>query len=215
MLSPKNPVLLSAVLLGMFGVLGSSLVALTHMGTAEKIAANEKATLMREINKLVPVETTDNDLLKDHITVKATELGRSSVTVYRARMQGKPVAVVLSPIEAPGYASPIHLIVAILENGTLGGVRVLRHQETPGLGDKIEESRHDWILGFSGKSLGNPAPERWRVKRDGGDFDQFTGATITPRAIVTAVKKALEYYAQHKDAMIAEQTVQVDKTHEQ
>ena len=202
--SSRRRILLSAALLGMFGVLGSALVALTYDGTATRIAANEKATLMREINKLVPAQSVDNDLLQDAITIDAKQLANSPVTVYRARYQGRHVAVVLSPVDAPGYAGPIRLIIAIRENGTLGGVRVLKHQETPGLGDKIEEFRSDWVLAFTGKSLDDPGPDRWKVKRDGGDFDQFTGATITPRAVVAAVKKALVYYAEHKDYLIGE-----------
>lgn len=188
----------STWLLGLFGVLGSALVAFTHLGTADQIAANEKAVLMNNIHKLVSPEEMDNDLLNDVISIRAPELGSEEIMVYRARRQGKPVAVIMTPVEAPGYAGPIKLIVGIRIDGSLGGVRVMAHKETPGLGDKLEEKRSDWILGFSGKSLTDPDPERWKVKRDGGDFDQFTGATITPRSIVASTKRSLEYFSRHK-----------------
>jgi electron transport complex protein RnfG len=117
--------------------------------------------------------------------------------VYRARKYGWPVAVVLAPVAPDGYNGTIRLLVAIKMDGTLAGVRVIQHRETPGLGDAIEAERSDWILGFDGKSLNDPVQEKWKVKRDGGDFDQFTGATITPRAVVKAVNKALLYFRLH------------------
>lgn len=191
----------SGWLLGLFGVLGAALVAFTYLATADQIAANEKAVLMKNIYKLVSADEMDNDLLLDSIDIQAPDLGDGNITVYRARKKGNPVALIMTPVEAPGYAAPIKLIVGIRADGSLGGIRVLAHKETPGLGDKVEENRSDWILGFTGKSLGNPAPERWKVKRDGGDFDQFTGATITPRSIVAATKRSLEYFAKHKQQL--------------
>lgn len=191
----------SGWLLGLFGVLGSALVAFTHLGTADQIAANEKAVLMNNIYKLVSPEEMDNDLLSDVISIQAPELSSGDVTVYRARRQGEPVAVIMTPVEAPGYAGPIKLIVGIRADGSLGGIRILAHKETPGLGDKVEESRSDWVHGFTGKSLADPAAERWKVKRDGGDFDQFTGATITPRSIVASTKNTLEYFAGHRQQL--------------
>ena len=115
--------------------------------------------------------------------------------------QDQPVAAIMTPVEAPGYAGTIKLIVGIKADGSLGGIRILAHKETPGLGDKVEESRSDWVHSFKGKSLTNPTPKRWKVKRDGGDFDQFTGATITPRSIVAATKSSLEYFASHKQQL--------------
>jgi len=185
---------INGALLGLFGIVGSTLVALTHFGTAGQIARNEQETLLREIGKLVPPATRDNDILADRIEISDPELGRNPVTVYRARRNGQPVAVILSTVEAPGYAGPIRLIVGIRTDGSLGGVRVLSHRETPGLGDKIEEERTDWVRSFDNRSLGNPEQDKWRVRRDGGVFDQFTGATVTPRAVVTAVKRSLQYY---------------------
>jgi len=192
-------ILISAAILGIFGVLGAALVSLTWTATAERIALNQQQAFLRNVYKLIDKSEIDNDLLKDVITVHDSSLARTDVKVYRARKQGQPVALIFSPVQSPGYASPINLMVGVRYDGVLGGVRVLSHMETPGLGDKIDEDRSDWILSFSGKSLGNPTPEKWKVKKDGGVFDQFTGATITPRNIVATVKKVLEYYAREKE----------------
>jgi electron transport complex protein RnfG len=126
------------------------------------------------------------------------------VTVYRARLHGEPVALVIAAVAPDGYSGTIRLLVGINVDGSLSGVRVVAHRETPGLGDAIEEERSDWILGFTGKSLQNPPLQKWAVKKDGGAFDQLTGATITPRAVVKAVRQALLYYRDQKDALFAQ-----------
>jgi electron transport complex protein RnfG len=191
-------IFISAAILGIFGILGATLVSLTWTATAERIARNQQEAFLNNVYKLIDKQEIDNDLLRDVITLRNPDLAKTEFRVYRARKAGKPVAVIFSPVQAPGYASPINLMVGIRHDGTLGGVRVLSHMETPGLGDKIDEERSDWILGFTGKSLGNPPPEQWKVKKDGGVFDQFTGATITPRSVVGTVKKVLEYYQKEK-----------------
>lgn len=201
-------IITSAVILGLFAMIGTALVAFTFDMTHERIAATERAGLLRNLHRIVPAEQHDNDLFTDTIQVIAPEfLGTSApVTIYRARMAGKPVAVVLSPAAPDGYSGNIRLLVGVYEDGTLAGVRVTSHRETPGLGDLIDESRSDWILKFAGRSLKDPAEGQWRVKKDGGAFDQFTGATITPRAVVKAVRKALVYFKQHEDELFAEET---------
>ena len=132
------------------------------------------------------------------------------VTVYRARKDGRPIAVVLTAIAPDGYSGRIKLLIGILFDGTVVGVRVVSHHETPGLGDAIEVERSDWIIRFSGRSLRNPPAEHWKVKRDGGVFDQFTGATITPRAVVNAVHRALVYFSHHQEQLFAEDTQTAD-----
>ncbi|MFW6258054.1 MAG: RnfABCDGE type electron transport complex subunit G, partial [Halochromatium sp.] len=122
----------------------------------------------------------------------------------RVRDGEEPVALILEPIVPDGYAGPIKLLVSVLRDGTLGGVRVIEHHETPGLGDKIEERKDDWIVEqFEGRSLGEPPLEQWKVKRDGGVFDQFTGATITPRSVVNAVKGTLLFVQRHGETLYA------------
>ncbi|WP_457666349.1 electron transport complex subunit RsxG [Thiolapillus sp.] len=206
MVKPDKNIFISAAILGIFGILGAALVAFTWNATAERIALNQQQAFLRNVYKLIKRDQIDNDLLKDVITIHSSSLSKSPVQVYRARKQGKPVAVIFSPVEGPGYASPIKMMVAVRADGVLGGVRILSHMETPGLGDKIDESRSDWILGFEGKSLQNPPPEKWKVKKDGGIFDQFTGATITPRNIVATVKKTLEYFEKEKENLFKKPT---------
>lgn len=199
------PILISGLLLGAFGVLGAGLVGLSHEGTAERIARNERQALLDQLHVLVPEGDIDNNLLTDVIEVSDVELlGTKTTRVYRARRDGKPVAAVLSPVVTQGYSGPIRLIVAIRADGSLAGTRVLAHRETPGLGDKIEAERSSWILDFTGRSLDDPPAAGWKVKRDGGEFDQFTGATVTPRAVVRGVKSALEYFATHRDQLFSE-----------
>ena len=196
----------SGLFLAVFAVVGVGLVPLSHEGTRERIAANERAALLRSLHAVVGPEEHDNDILKDVIRVRSpTDLGTEEpVAVYRARKDGKPVAAVLTPVAPDGYNGNIRLMVGVYYDGRLAGVRVLSHQETPGLGDAIDERRSDWILGFRGRSLEDPGPERWKVKRDGGAFDQFTGATITPRAVVGAVYRALRYFEAHRDSLFVE-----------
>ncbi len=197
--------LLATVVLGGFAVLGTGLVALTERNTRERIAANERAYTLRSLNEIVPPGQRDNDLFTDIIQVSDPELlgTPEPVTVYRARKDGQPVAAILRVVAPKGYSGPIKLLVGVRNDGTVAGVRVVSHRETPGLGDGIEAQRSDWILGFSGRSLGDPPEAAWTVRRDGGAFDQFTGATITPRAVTRAVRDALIYFRTHREALFA------------
>ncbi|MCU7906087.1 MAG: electron transport complex subunit RsxG [Candidatus Thiodiazotropha sp. (ex Epidulcina cf. delphinae)] len=201
-MNSRLSILIAAGILATFAILGASLVAFTHSATKERIAANERETLLRSLRALVPPDTVDNDMVSDVIVVQAPEwLGSERTRVYRGRKMQQPVAAVLTSIVPNGYSGPIKLLVAVRYDGTLAGVRVISHKETPGLGDKMEASRSDWIYGFNDQSLGDPPLEKWHVKRDGGEFDQFTGATVTPRSIVKAVKNTLLYVQEHKEAL--------------
>ena len=193
-------VLTSTVLLALFGIAGAGSVAVVHELTKDRIAANIRATMLRSLNDVLPPAEYDNDILSDTIEVWDADLTPGKpTTIYRARRAGKPVAAIFD-VEAPGgYGGPIHLLIGVRADGTLSGVRVVEHHETPGLGDAIETSKSDWILQFRGLSLDNPPEAQWKVKRDGGHFDQFTGATITPRAVVKAVRNALRYFRDHRD----------------
>lgn len=194
-------IMISGFLLWLFSVIGTTLVAFTHQSTLERIAANEKKVLLRNLYALIPSEQMDNDIALDTLQISSSSLlgTDSDSIVYRARKQNKPVAVVFNTIAPGGYSGKIYLLVAVNENGTVAGVRAVKHNETPGLGDAIEAVKSDWILGFDGKSLLNPVVDFWKVKRDGGEFDQITGATITPRAIVKAVKNTLDYYELNRE----------------
>ena len=195
----------AALILTGFAVVGTGLVAVTYTSTRDIIAEAQRKALEASLNQLVPADRYDNQITEDAIEVTAPEwLGTDlPVTVYRARKDGQPVALFATPYAPDGYSGPIQLLIGVYADGTLAGARVLAHKETPGLGDGIEERRSPWILAFTGKSLANPEPERWKVKKDGGAFDQFTGATITPRAVVKATRKFLEYVQTHQAQLFA------------
>jgi len=194
------------LMLALFAIGATSLVSLTEANTRDKIIENERQTLLAAINALVDSNDYDNDILTDTLLIpRVRQLGTSDFTdVYRARMGGSPVAAVFTSIAPNGYNGKIKLLVGVYYDGTLAGVRVINHKETPGLGDKINVKKSDWILQFKGLSLTNPSESLWKVKKDGGDFDQFTGATITPRAVVTAVKKSLQYFEKNRDELFKE-----------
>lgn len=198
-------ILTSAALLPLFAIFGTAIVAYVFDQTEEQIAANERAALLDSLNQIVPAARYDNAILTDAIEVEAPELNPDGpVTVYRARQGSEPVAAVMSLVAPDGYAGPIKLLVGINADGTLAGVRVISHRETPGLGDAVDARRSDWVLRFAGRSLEDPPPAQWAVRKDGGVFDQFTGATITPRAVVKALKRALVYFEAHRDTLFAD-----------
>lgn len=203
-----RPVFIAAGILTLFALLGAILVGLGYAVTAQRIADNEREVLLRQLIEIVPREMSDNDMLTDTLLIRAPDyLGSEKTMVYRARKKGQPLAAIFSPVVANGYSGNIHLLVGVNNDGSIAGVRVLKHKETPGLGDKIELQRNPWIKSFDVKSLLKPQAKDWRVQRDGGVFDQFTGATVTPRAVVAAVKKTLEYFALYKGQVFAENTL--------
>lgn len=197
--------IVSGALLAAFAIAGAALVAFTWQQTHEQIAKIERETLLNSLHDILPEDAYDNELYEDTIEVTDADLLGTGkpVTVFRARKNGQPVAALFTVIAPNGYGGPIKLLVGIRYDGSIAGVRVIDQHETPGLGDKVESDRSDWIYGFKGKSLDNPKPENWAVRKDGGRFDQFTGATITPRAVVKAVHNALIYFKEHRDALFA------------
>ena len=198
----------AALILAGFAVVGTGLVAVAYTSTKDIIAEAQRAALEASLNQLVPADRYDNRVVEDRIEVAAPEwLGTDRpVTVYRARKNGQPVALFATPAAPDGYSGPIQLLIGVYADGTLAGVRVLAHKETPGLGDGIDEKRSPWILAFAGKSLANPRLDGWKVKKDGGAFDQFTGATITPRAVVKATRTFLEYVQTRREQLFAPTT---------
>ena len=195
----RRQILISGLFLWLFAVAGTTLVALTEYTTSDAILENERQVLLRNLYALLPAEKLDNEIASDILEVPASRLlgTEKSSTAYRARLRGEPVAVIFNSVAPNGYNGRIQLLVGVYVDGSLAGVRVVKHAETPGLGDAIEVRKSPWIEGFDGKSLNDPHLEGWQVKRDGGEFDQFTGATITPRAVVTAVGNTLLYYQQN------------------
>lgn len=182
--------------LGLFAVFTVGLISITWILTQEKIQTQVRAYEARALMEILPQETHDNILVDSKITLEPSRFlsSQTATEAYVALNDGQVSAVILPVIAPDGYNGRIDLLVGIQKDGTLAGVRAVTHKETPGLGDKINTNVSDWILGFAGKSLHNPKAEGWGVKKDGGSFDQFTGATITPRAVVAAVHRSLEYF---------------------
>lgn len=161
-------------------------------------AAREHARLMA-LADVLPPTLYANDPLSDRIMVSDPLLGSNQpMPVLRARLRGKPTALVLQAIAPNGYGGPIRLHIGIRYDGTIIAVRVLEQHETPGIGDLIEASKSRWIEQFNGRSLNDPVADKWRVRKDGGDFDQLAGATVTPRAVVATVERVLRYYAENR-----------------
>ncbi|CAG0989642.1 Ion-translocating oxidoreductase complex subunit G [Burkholderiales bacterium] len=189
-----------------FSVLGTALLALTYGATRDAVRQNELAAELAQIAEVLPQTAYDNDLAKSIVTLPPTpELGTEEATVARAAWhQGQRAGAVFTVVAPDGYSGRIKLLVAVLETPqgpVVGGVRVIAHRETPGLGDYIEprkdRSERKWIAQFDSPPAGLPA-EAWRVKKDGGRFAYRAGATITPRAVVKAVGGALAYYRENQ-----------------
>lgn len=200
----SKQIALTALLLMLFAIIGGGMVGLTYEGTAEQIAANEREAMLRNLNQILPPQNYDNDLIRDTLQLQPDErLGQEQAsTAYVAKKNDLVRSFIFSVIAPDGYSGAIKLLVGVNVDGTLAGVRVVNHKETPGLGDAIETKRSDWITIFEGKSLDDPGPKGWAVERDGGIFDQFTGATITPRAVVKAVHQTLLYFDLHKKQLL-------------
>lgn len=188
-------ILRNAVGLGLFAAVTVGVIAATQVGTAEAIAEQRAAARLRALLEILPEDTFDNAILEDVVLVEDPALGlQAPEEAFVARRGGEVVAAMV-PVRVPdGYSGEIRLVLGLRPDGTIVGVRTLEHRETPGLGDKIELRKSDWILGFEGRALGDPPPEDWAVRKDGGTFDAFTGATITPRAVVGGIYRALTWY---------------------
>lgn len=195
----------TALALTVFAVIAAGLLAGTYTLTREPIEAGVRQAKLKLLSGALPPGGFDNDPVDATRALPADpRLGlKKPGTAYLARQGDAPVAIVLEAVAPDGYSGDIRLLVGIRADGTVSGVRVVSHRETPGLGDYIEIARSDWIRGFDGRSLTAPGAEGWRVKKDGGAFDSMAGATITPRAVVKAVRKALEYFEVHRAELLA------------
>jgi electron transport complex protein RnfG len=158
--------------------------------------------MLRSLHEILPDSAYDNDIINTSTEITHEVLGDDEPNIaYIAFKQRIPVGVVLTVTAPGGYNGPIKLLVGLYHDGSIAGVRVVAHRETPGLGDKIELRRHPWIRGFDGRTLEDPPLKLWKVTQDGGVFDQFTGATITPRAVVDAVRRSLLYFAENTEEL--------------
>jgi electron transport complex protein RnfG len=194
----------NSVLLGLFAVFTALLLSGTFLLTKDRIAEEKRRAEERALLDIVPRERHDNSMLDETISVgpDAKGLGlKREKHIYIARAQGDIVAAIIPATASDGYAGDIDMIVGVNTDGSIAGVRVLAHKETPGLGDKVEPRKSAWIFAFDGKSLTNPVLSAWAVKKDKGEFDQFTGATITPRAVVAATLRTLQYAQAHRETL--------------
>jgi len=193
-----------AGLLGGFALVAAALLVMGDIATRDAISEREAEDLLASLSEVIPAKLHDNDLLANTLTltVDGPDGAPQELTVYRA-LQGLDVSAVAYEVAGQGYGGEIDILLGIDAAGRILGARVLSHAETPGLGDKIDIARDDWILDFNGHSSSDPAPPGWAVKKDGGIFDQFSGATITPRGVVAAVKGGLDLFAEHRDALTA------------
>lgn len=189
-----------------FALAASIILGLADLATRGVIQLRLAEDLQHSLEEVIPAELYDNDLLAATVTLPSAEanLGSAETTVYLAKKQGITEAVCFKFIAPDGYAGPISLVMGIAKNGEILGVRVIAHVETPGLGDKIEVTKSNWVLAFNGKSLNNVTLEQWSVKKDGGVFDQFAGATITPRKVVQAIRRGLEFFQKHQTSLLSQ-----------
>jgi electron transport complex protein RnfG len=196
----------TAITLIAFALVFTALLAYVFKITKVPIEKSEAEARMALFSQIVPQNLHDNDMLKDAITLAPSDLlGNTQATIAnRARINNAPSAIILEAIAHDGYSGDIKLLIAIQYDGSIAGVRVLTHKETPGLGDYIDILKGNWIKLFDGESLTKTSDPQWKVKKDGGQFDYMAGATITPRAVVKAVHKALKYFEANKQLLFSD-----------
>ncbi len=195
----------ATLVLTVIAALCTGIVAITRDATHERIAANQQAFLERSLSPALAGTTFDNHLLQSALLIQpSSELpGDGSAIVYRAWLKDTPVAALFVVTAPDGYSGPIRILIGITASGEVTAVRILEHRETPGLGDGIEANRSDWIHQFAGHSLLSPPVNKWAIQRDGGDFEQLTGASVTPRAVVKAIRETLQYFNAHHDEIFS------------
>lgn len=209
----------NSIVLALFALVTSLILATTNELTYERIEQSEREAAQRALLEIIPLERHDNDMLMDVQPVPEqfwVTLGlKKGGNIHIARDQGQPVAAIIPAVTPDGYSGAISMIIGVNFNGSVAGVRVVDHRETPGLGDKVDLKKSDWILSFNGKSLVNPQASGWTVKKEGGDYDQFTGATITPRAVVKQVLKTLQYFEDDRERLLQTAAANAARENEQ
>ena len=192
---------LSGTVLALFAAVTSIAIGWTYLTTKGQIDFEVRRSEARQLLEVFPANTHDNEIVDDTFELDAETplLGiRETRRGYRVRINGDVIGVILPTTARDGYSGDIRALVGVRQDGTVAGVRVVAHRETPGLGDKVDIRKSDWVTDFNSRSLADPTLPGWNVKKDGGVFDQFTGATVTPRAVILATRRALEYANLHK-----------------
>jgi electron transport complex protein RnfG len=197
----KTKLSYQASLLAIVALLASAILGYANKETHEVIKQRLAEDLKSSLEEVIPANYYDNDLLQD--TLNLVNQKGTDTKIYLARKDGKVTAVAFMQIATGGYSGDISLMLGIDKDGNILGVRTIAHAETPGLGDKIEVKKSNWILSFNNYSLENLTEKQWCVKKDGGIFDAFSGATITPRAVVKAVHLGLAFFKAHQAELIS------------
>ncbi|MGB1192190.1 MAG: electron transport complex subunit RsxG [Pseudomonadales bacterium] len=198
----------NSAILGFFALLCTAIIASTYLGTEEQIDKQKRQAQLKALYQIVPKQQHDNDMLQDNIIFEDQALGhRKEQTLFLAKKalsgQQQPLTLIYPVTARDGYSGDIDFIIGInVSDGSIAGVRVIKHKETPGLGDKVDLRKSEWVLDFNGHSLGDPDSEGWTVKKEGGIFDGFTGATITPRAVIASIENTLRYHHLNVDRLI-------------
>lgn len=209
----NNGMLQIGLTLAVIAAICTAAVATTYMLTEDRIAANEQAWLEQSLEPALAGVFFEGSVTESKLIIPAPhELpGPDDVVIYRVYAENEPVAALFAVTARDGYAGPIRILLGIGYDGVVTGIRILEHRETPGLGDRIVSARSDWVFQFDGRSLGDPQLDGWAIRRDGGTFDQLSGASVTPRAVVRAMRETLLYFDEHRDEIFAAPAVEEEE----
>ena len=212
-MSTARSVINTGVTLAIIAAICTALVAATYHVTVDRIAANEKALLEKSLQPAIAGIFYDGSVSESRLIITPPHdlPGSGAAIIYRVYAENRPVAALFVVTARDGFAGPIRILLGVDASGLVTGVRILQHRETPGLGDKIEPTRSDWVFQFDGRSMGDPLATGWAIRGDGGDFDQLTGASITSRSVVTAVRNTLIYFDAHRDEIFTLPAAEEDK----
>ncbi len=208
-----QPVIKTGITLALIAAVCTALVAGTYQLTVDRIVANKKALLEQSLQPALADLSYDSGVSESRLVLQPPhELpGNDAAVIYRVFAEEKPVAALFAVTARDGFSGPIRVLLGIEFDGTVTGVRILQHRETPGLGDKIESARSDWVFQFHRRVLDDPVATGWAIKRDGGEFDQLTGASVTPRAVIKVVRDTLVYFDAHRDEIFSSPATEEDK----
>jgi len=201
----SSAILKSGTTLAAIAAICTALVAATYHLTADRIAANDKAILEQSLQPALSDIFYDSGVSESRLVIPPPHdlPGSEAAIIYRVYATENPVAALFVVTARDGFSGPIRILLGVNYDGVVTGVRILQHRETPGLGDKIVSTRSDWVHQFADRSLADPVVAGWAIERDGGEFDQLTGASVTPRAVVKAMRDTLIYFDAHRDEIFA------------
>lgn len=205
-------VIKTGITLAIIAAICTTLVAATYQLTEERIAANEKALLEQALQPALSGVFYEGGVSESRLLIAPPHdlPGNDAAFIFRLYAENKPVAALFAVTARDGFSGAIRVLIGVQFDGTITGIRILQHRETPGLGDKIEPQRSDWIFQFDGRSMGDPVVTGWAIHNDGGEFDQLTGASVTPRAVITAIRDTLLYFEAHRDEIFAAESTEDD-----